>query len=170
MLRTLLAGLALALVAMVTPTLISVAAEPQPQVAEEVIREFVQYANSDEVYGEAYRTGNPDLLRQAWAGEALLDMSEDIAGMRALGQYLDLTLENMDFRRIEELGPGRVRAVTVEGWLARLYQTGGTPLGFQRQVVENRYLLERRGDAWYITEADQQIEGGDPTFRPSEIQ
>lgn len=159
----LFAGVTLALVA---APLFTALAAPSPQVAEEVIREFVVYANSDEVYGEAYRTRNADLLRQAWAGEALLDMSDDIAGMRAMGQYLDLTLEDMQFRRIEELGPGRVRAITVERWLAQLYQQGGTPLGYQRQTVENRYLLERRGDSWFITEADQQIEGGDPTFRP----
>ncbi len=166
--RAMLLPLALALLVLVAPPLATQAAGPLPQVDEEMVRQIVRHANSDEVYGQAYRTGNTDLLRAAWAGEALLDMQDDIAGLRALGQYLDLSLEDLEFRRIEELGPGRVRAVTVERWLARLYQTGGTYLGYQRQVVENRYLVERRGDAWYVTEADQEIQGGDPTFRPGE--
>ncbi len=74
----------------------------------------------------------------------------------------------MQFDHIEQLGPGRIRVVTVERWLARLYQIGGAYLGYQRQVVENRYLLARDGDAWHIIEADQEIQGGDPVFRPGE--
>ncbi len=144
------------------------AASPGLQVDEEAVRQIVLRANSDGIYGEAYRAGNPALLREVWAGEALLDMEDDIAGLRALGQYLDLELEDVDFRRIEELGPGRVRAVTVERWIARLYQIGGQYLGFQRQVVENRYLLEHQAEGWYIVEADQEIQGGDPAFRPGE--
>jgi hypothetical protein len=146
----------------------SLRAAPALQVDEEAIRQTVLRANSDEIYSEAYRSGNAELLRAAWGGEALLDMEEDIAGLRRFGQYLDLTLEDMAFQRIEELGPGRVRAVTVERWLARLYQTGGEYLGYQRQVVENRYLVEQRGDTWLLTEADQEIQGGDPVFRPGE--
>ena len=146
------------------------AARPGAQIDEETIRQVVLRANSDTIYSEAYRTGNAELLRAAWGGEALLDMQDDIAGMRAMGQYLDPQLEGMDFQRIEELGPGRVRAITLERWLARLYQVGGTYLGYARQTVENRYLLERQGDGWIIIEADQDIQGGDPIFRPGEPQ
>ncbi len=145
-------------------------AAPAPDIDTEAIKEFVRWANSDEVYGQAYRTGDPALLRQAWAGEALLDMEDDLASLRTMRQYLDLALEDMEFQRVEELGPGRVRAVTLERWLARLYQLDGTYLGYQRQIVENRYLLEQRGDRWYIIEADQEIHGGDPVFRPGEPQ
>ncbi len=74
----------------------------------------------------------------------------------------------MDFQDIEELGPGRVRVVTVEQWLARLYELDGTYLGYQHQTVENRYLVEQDGNNWYISEADQEIQGGDPVFRPGE--
>ncbi len=141
-------------------------AAPVADVDEDEIRAAVQRANSDEIYGEAYRTSNPDLLEAAWAGEALLDMRDDIDGLKAQNQYLDLQLEDMDVRQIEELGPGRVRAVTVERWLARLYQTNGVYVGFQRQSVENRYLLEQRDDGWYITEVDQEVQGADPLPRP----
>ena len=163
-----LIGLALALLSLAALPPGLQAAVPTLQVDEDVIRQVVTRANSDEIYSEAYRTGNSEVLRAAWGGEALLDMQEDIAGLRRFGQYLDLTLEDLEFRRIEELGPGRVRAVTVERWLARLYQTDGTYVGYQRQTVENRYLLERQGDAWYVTEADQEVQGGDPIFRPGE--
>jgi hypothetical protein len=164
----LLLGLALVLLGLTVLPPPLQAAAPTPQIDEDVIRQVVLRANSDEVYSQAYRTGNVDVLRAAWGGEALLDMEEDIAGLRRFGQYLDLTLEDLEFQRIAELGPGRVRAVTLERWLARLHQTDGTYVGYQRQVVENRYLLERQGDAWYITEADQDIQGGDPVFRPGE--
>ncbi len=93
-------------------------------------------------------------------------MSDDIEGLRTLGQYLDLQLQDLEIRRMEPLGPSRVRVVTPERWLARLYQTGGVYVGFQRQTVENRYLLERRDDGWYITEADQQVRGADPIPLP----
>ncbi|HZU04886.1 MAG TPA: hypothetical protein VFB73_02855 [Chloroflexota bacterium] len=145
-----------------------VASASLAQFDEEVIREAILRANSDAIYAEAYRTLNPALLQAAWAGEALLDMEEDIEALAALGQYLDLTLEGMEFQRIEPLGPTRVRAVTVERWLARLYQTDGTYLGYQRQEVENRYLLEYRDTDWYIIEADQEVLSGDPVFRPGE--
>jgi hypothetical protein len=144
------------------------AAQDTPQLDEATIRQIVRDANSDERYSVAYRTGNTDVLRQSWGGEVLLTMQEDIANLRFAGQYLDPQLEDMQFDRIEELGPGRIRVVTVERWLARLYQMGGTYLGYQRQVVENRYLLARDGDAWHIIEADQDIRGGDPVFRPGE--
>jgi hypothetical protein len=133
------------------------AAAPPAQVDQDEIREVVRRANSDAVYSEAYRQSNPDLLRSTWGGEALLDMQDDIEGLRSMNQYLDLQLENLDFERIDELGPGRVRVVTVERWLARLYQTGGTYVGQQRQTVENRYLLDHRDGAWYIIEVDQEI-------------
>jgi hypothetical protein len=149
-------------------TPVSSGAGPLVQLDEEQVREAVLRANSDAIYGEAYRTSNPELLREAWAGEALLDMQDDIQALRALGQYLDLQLEDIQFQRIQELGPGRIRAVTVEHWLARLYQTNGTYLGYQRQIVENRYLLDRRDTNWYIIEADQEIQGGDPVFRQGE--
>ena len=168
MIRTALVALALTLGGGWLLPPVASGAGPTVQLDEEQIRQVVLRANSDPVYGEAFRTNNPDPLRAAWAGEALLDMQDDIQALRALGQYLDLQLENLEFRRIEELGPGRVRAVTVEHWLARLYQTDGTYLGYQRQVVENRYLLDRRGNDWYIIEADQEIEGGDPVFRQGE--
>jgi hypothetical protein len=144
------------------------AAGPSRQLDEEAIRQFVLDANSDAKYSAAYRTGNTDVLRESWGGEVLLTMQEDIANLRFAGQYLDPQLEGMDFERIEELGPGRVRVVTVERWLARLYQIGGAYLGYQRQTVENRYLVVRDGDAWHIIEADQEIRGGDPVFRPGE--
>ena len=144
------------------------AASPAPQLDEAAIRQFVLDANSDAGYSVAYRTGNTDILRQAWGGEVLLTMQEDIAGLRFAGQYLDPQLEDMQFERIEELGPGRVRVVTVERWLARLYQIGGTYLGYQRQIVENRYLLVRQDNQWLLIEADQDIRGGDPVFRPGE--
>ena len=128
-----------------------VASAALAQFDEEVIREAILRANSDAIYAEAYRTLNPALLQAAWAGEALLDMEE-----------------GMEFQRIEPLGPTRVRAVTVERWLARLYQTDGTYLGYQRQEVENRYLLEYRDTDWYIIEADQEVLSGDPVFRPGE--
>ena len=144
------------------------AAGPAPQLDEAMVRQFVQDANSDQYYSVAYRTGNTDILRESWGGEALLTMQDDIANLRFAGQYLDPQLEGMDFERIEELGPGRIRVVTVERWLARLYQIGGTYLGYQRQTVENRYLLARDGDQWHIIEADQDIRGGDPVFRPGE--
>ena len=143
-------------------------AGPAVQLDEELVRDVVLRANSDVVYGQAYRASNPDLLQTAWAGEALLDIQEDILALQALGQYLDLQLEGLEFRRIQELGPARVRAITVERWLARLYQVDGAYLGFQRQVVENRYVVERRGDDWYVIEADQEIQGGDPVFRQGE--
>jgi len=133
------------------------AAVPPAQVDQDEIREVVRRANSDAVYSEAYRQSNPDLLRSAWGGEALLDMQDDIEGLRSMNQYLDLQLENLDFERIDELGPGRVRVVTVERWLARLYEMGGTYIGQQRQTVENRYLLDRRDGAWYIIEVDQEV-------------
>jgi hypothetical protein len=143
-----------------------VAATPAGQVDEEEVREVVRRANSDAVYSEAYRTNNPDLLRTAWAGEALLDMVDDIEGLRALGQYLDLQLEGLEFLRVDPLGPSRVRVVTLERWLAQLYQANGTPVGFQRQTVENRYLLDRRDGTWYIIEADQEVRSTDPLPRP----
>jgi hypothetical protein len=136
------------------------------QLNEDEVREVVRRANSDEIYGEAYRSANADLLRTAWAGEALLDMTDDIDGLKASGQYLDLQLESMDFRRIEPLGPARVRVVTLERWLARLYQANGVYVGVQRQTVENRYLLDRRDDGWYIIEADQDVQGTEPLPRP----
>jgi len=143
-------------------------AGPVAQVDEETIRQAVLRANSDPIYGDAYRTLNPNLLEAGWGGEALLDMRDDIGALLAVGQYLDLQPEDFSFERIDVLGPGRVRAVTLERWLARLYQVGGSYLGYQRQVVENRYLLERRGDDWVITEVDQDIQGGDPVFRQGE--
>jgi hypothetical protein len=136
------------------------------QASDDEIREVVRRANSDEIYGAAYRASDPDLLRVAWAGEALLDMTDDIQGLRSVGQYLDLELENMDFRRIETLGAGRVRVVTLERWLARLYQLDGVFVGSQRQTVENRYLLDYRDDGWYIVEADQEVQGAEPVPRP----
>jgi hypothetical protein len=145
-----------------------VAAAPVREVDENALRAFVVEANSDGLYSEAYRSLNPQLLTRAWAGEALLDLYEDIAGLRGVGQYLDLLLEDIEFRRIEELGPGRVRVVALERWLARLYRADQSYLGYQRQVVENRYLVEQRGDNWFIIEADQTIEGGDPVFRQGE--
>ena len=72
----------------------------------------------------------------------------------------------MDFRRIETLGTGRVRVVTLERWLARLYQLDGVFVGSQRQTVENRYLLDYRDDGWYIVEADQEVQGAEPVPRP----
>jgi hypothetical protein len=144
------------------------AAGPAPQLDEQTIRQFVLDANGDAQYSAAYRTGNTDILRQAWGGEVLLTMQEDIANLRFAGQYVDPQLEDMQFERIEELGPGRIRVVTVERWLARLYQLGGTYLGYQRQIVENRYLLAREDDRWLLIEADQDIRGGDPVFRPGE--
>jgi len=144
------------------------AAGPTPQVDEGMVRQFVTDANSDTYYSVAYRTGNTDILRESWGGEALLSMQEDIANLRFAGQYLDPQLEGIDFDRIEELGPGRVRVVTVERWLARLYQMGGTYLGYQRQTVENRYLMVLDNGVWHIIEADQEIRGGDPVFRPGE--
>lgn len=144
------------------------AAGPAPQLDEAAIQQIVLDANSDAQYSVAYRTGNADILRESWGGEALLTMQEDIANLRFAGQYLDPQLEGMDFERIEELGPGRVRVVTVERWLARLYQISGTYLGYQRQTVENRYLLTQQGSDWLIIEADQDIRGGDPGFRPGE--
>jgi hypothetical protein len=146
------------------------AAGPAPQLDEDMVRQFVLNANSDAQYSVAYRTGNTDILGQAWGGEVLLTMQEDIANLRFAGQYLDPQLEEMQFERIEELGPGRIRVITVERWLARLYQIGGTYLGYQRQIVENRYLLVRQGDQWLLIEADQDIRGGDPVFRPGEPQ
>jgi hypothetical protein len=136
------------------------------QAGEDEIREVVRRANSDEIYGAAYRASDPELLRTAWAGEALLDMTDDIQGLRTVGQYLDLQLENMDFRRIEELGPGRYRVVTLERWLARLYQLDGVFVGSQRQTVENRYVLDYRANGWYIIEADQEVQGAEPVPRP----
>jgi hypothetical protein len=135
---------------------------------EETLRTIVLLANSDGLYSEAYRRLDPELLANAWAGEALLDLQEDISALRQTGQYLDLTLENIDFERILELGPGRARVVTVEYWLARLYRNDQTYVGYQRQIVENRYLVEQRNDRWYIIEADQTIRGGDPVFRQGE--
>jgi|DewCreStandDraft_1066081.scaffolds.fasta_scaffold46847_1 hypothetical protein len=166
MVRASLAVLALAVLCLVPRA--AAASTPLYQFDEAVIREAILRANSDAIYGEAYRKLDPTLLQAAWAGEALLDMEEDIEALAALGQYLDLSLEGMEFRRIEPLGPTRVRAVTVERWLARLYQTDGTYLGYQRQEVENRYLLEYRDADWYIIEADQEVLGGDPVFRPGE--
>lgn len=148
----------------------SSAAAPAAQVDEEVVRAAVLRANSEGVYSEAYRTQDPSLLQSAWGGEALLDMQDDIAALASLGQYLDLTAEEISFRRIDQLGPTRVRAVTQERWLARLYRTDGSYLGYQRQVIENRYLLERRDDNWLIVEVDQDIQGGDPIFRQGEPQ
>src|SRR5687768_9350890 len=75
-----------------------VSAGPGPQVDENALRAFVVEANSDALYSEAYRTLNPQLLTRAWAGEALLDLFEDIAGLRGVGQYLDLRLEDIEFR------------------------------------------------------------------------
>jgi hypothetical protein len=144
------------------------AAGPAPQIDEAAIQQFVRDANSDALYSVAYRTGNTEILQQSWGGEALLTMQEDISNLRFAGEYLDPQLEGMDFERIEELGPGRVRVVTVEQWLARLYQISGTYLGYQRQTVENRYLLTQDGDQWHLIEADQEIRGGDPVFRPGE--
>jgi hypothetical protein len=135
------------------------AAGPAPQLDEDMVRQFVLNANSDAQYSVAYRTGNTDILGQAWGGEVLLTMQEDIANLRFAGQYLDPQLEEM-----------RIRVITVERWLARLYQIGGTYLGYQRQIVENRYLLVRQGDQWLLIEADQDIRGGDPVFRPGEPQ
>ncbi len=144
------------------------AAGPAPQIDENQIRQFVRDANSDAKYSAAYRSGNTDILRESWGGEVLLTMQEDISNLRFAGQYIDPQLEDMTFDRIEELGPGRVRVVTVERWLARLYQLNGTYLGYQRQIVENRYLVVRDGDTWHIIEADQDIRGGDPIVRPGE--
>ncbi|HEY7066236.1 MAG TPA: hypothetical protein VII06_32490 [Chloroflexota bacterium] len=143
-------------------------AQDTPTFNEDAIKQLVRDANSDAYYSVAYRTGNTDVLSETWGGEALLTIQEDIAAMRFGGQYIDPQLEDMEFDHIEELGPGRVRVVTTESWLARLYQIGGNYLGYQRQVVENRYLVVRDGDAWHIIEADQDIEGGDPVFRPGE--
>jgi hypothetical protein len=166
--RTLLLVLALTLAGASFSRGTPASAAPTPQLDEDALRAFVLEANSDALYSEAYRTLNPQLLARAWAGEALLDLYEDIAGLRGVGQYLDLLLEDVEFRRIQELGPGRVRVVTLEYWLARLYRADQTYLGYQRQVVENRYLVEQRGDNWFIIEADQTIEGGDPVFRQGE--
>ena len=168
MTRTALTILALILCTGWAATPMVGAAGPSTQVDEELMRQVVRRANSDPIYGEAYRTGNADLLRAAWGGEALLDMQDDIAALQMLGQYLDLTVEDMQFQRVAELGPGRVRVITLERWLARLHQADGTYVGYQRQLVENRYLVERQGDTWYIIEADQEIRGGDPVFRPGE--
>ncbi|SRR5579884_2175516 len=162
MIRSLLVvGTALGLVALFATPAVR-AATPPAQVNEDEIREVVRRANSDAVYSEAYRQNNPALLESAWAGEALLDMQDDIEGLRAMNQYLDLQLENLDVESIDELGPGRVRVVTLERWLARLYQIGGTYVGAQRQTVENRYLLEQRDGTWYITEVDQEVQPTPP--------
>lgn len=166
--RTALIALALLAVGFWASAPLAHAAGPVPQLDEDTIKQFVRDANSDAQYSVAYRTGNTDILRQMWGGEVLLTMQEDIANLRFAGQYLDPQLEDMQFDRIEELGPGRVRVITVERWVARLYQLGGTYLGYQRQIVENRYLLAQQGDQWLLIEADQDIRGGDPVFRPGE--
>jgi hypothetical protein len=140
---------------------------PPAQADADAVAEAVRRANSDEVYGEAYRSLNGELLRSAWGGEALLDMLDDLDGLRAQQQYLDLTLEQLDIVRQDPLGPTRVRVVTLERWLARLYQTSGTYVGFQRQTVENRYLVDRRDDGWYIIEVDQSVQGSEAQPPPS---
>src|SRR5437868_6265406 len=76
-------------------------AAPVAQIDEEAIRQAVLRANSDPIYGDAYRTLNPSLLEAGWGGEALLDMRDDIGALTAVGQYLDLQPEDFSFERID---------------------------------------------------------------------
>jgi hypothetical protein len=128
----------------------------------------VLHAHDERIYRQAYLTLDARPLEEAWGGEALLDMQEDLARLRAAGQYLDLQLEDLAFLQVAPLSAWRVRVVTREQWLVRVYQRDGQLLGHQRQIVDNRYVVQRDDATWRIVEVDQEIVGGDRTLRPGE--
>ncbi|HLI26468.1 MAG TPA: hypothetical protein VKZ60_05325 [Chloroflexota bacterium] len=128
----------------------------------------VLQAHAEHIYRQAYLTLDPTSLAEAWGGEALLDMQEDLARLRAAGQYLDLQLEDLTVLRAMPLGAQRVRVITREQWLVRVYQRDGQLLGHQRQLVDNRYVVQRDDATWRIVEVDQEVVGGDRTLQPGE--
>jgi hypothetical protein len=161
-----LALLLLSLLALLVPAPARAQAEADELV--DAATAAVLYAHDEQIYRHAYRTLDATPLAAAWGGEALLDMEEDLARLRAAGQYLDLQLEELAFLQVAPLSARRVRVVTREQWLVRVYQRDGQLLGHQRQIVDNRYIVQRDEATWRIVEVDQEIVGGDRTLRPGE--
>lgn len=133
--------------------------------AVESAKAAVLRAHDESIYRQAYLARDAALLAQGWGGEALLDMQDDLARLRALGQYLDLQLESLEFLEALPLSPRRVRVVTREQWLVRVYLDSGQLLGQQRQIVDNRYVVQQDDDGWRIVEVDQEVKGGDVSLR-----
>ena len=159
---------ATAVVSLVLAGVVALQAPPQAVSAQEAAEAAVLRAHDERVYRAAYRTLDASLLEVAWGGEALLDMQDDLARLRMLGQYLDLELEELTILNRVSLGPRRVRVATREQWLVRVYHREGVSLGYQRQTVENRYVVQQDGEVWRIVEVDQEITGGDRTLLPGE--
>ena len=159
---------ATAVLALLLAGVVSAHAPSQAVSAQEAAEAAVLRAHDESIYRAAYRSLDAGLLEGVWGGEALLDIQDDMTRLRMLGQYLDLELEELTILSRVSLGPRRVRVATREQWLVRLYHRDGVPLGYQRQTVENRYVVQQDGDAWRIVEVDQEITGGDRTLRPGE--
>lgn len=118
-------------------------------------RELVAAVNrANLTFVRAVRDLDPRVLRSAWSGEALAELEDQVALLRAAGRYatprlLSIGLADMGW------GGGTAQVRTVEHWLYQERWLGTDELALEQdQWVENRYTLTRRASGDWIVVRD----------------
>ena len=109
------------------------------------------YLKSWDVYAAAMRTGDAELLRSAYDGDALELGRADIAALVAKGQRAEMRVEHsyrieIDGDRAEVFDEYRNHSVAVDA-------TTGEPVEPDpNNVLRQRYVLERREGEWWVVD------------------
>jgi len=132
------------------------------------VRAAVERANSPAVWGEALRRADPAPLATIWAGDALDYFSGEVLMFRARGLRLLSTPVDLQVLGVELLPGDRAQAETTEEWHDYLCSAEGELRGERRARVRDRYELEWRDAAWWVSGVDVDLVGGSFSWTPAE--
>lgn len=132
------------------------------------VRAAVERANSDAVWGEALRRGDPASLTMAWEGDALAYFSGEVAMFRARGLRLVSAPLDLEVLAVELQGDGRALAETHERWGDRLCTAEGELRAQREAEVRDRYELSWHDDTWWVSGVDVDLVAGSFDWTPAE--
>jgi hypothetical protein len=139
-----------------------------PRSERAAIEAAVRQANSDAVWGQALRSGDPAPLAAAWEGDPLHYFSQEVLEFRARGLRLVSTLLELEFLEVALEGSDRARATTRERWLDLTCTEAGELRAERRPEVRVEYRLIRRADGWRVDGVEITLEGGSFDWTPTE--
>jgi hypothetical protein len=131
------------------------------------IRAAILLANSEAVWGEALRIGDPAPLAVAWEGEPLAYFSSEILQYRSRGLRLLSALVEIEFLEVSLEGAGRAVVTTRERWHDRTCTDAGQLRAERQPEVLDRYELTHRPDGWRVTGVDIVLASGSLDWTPT---
>lgn len=147
------------------------AGSPSPAAAQADaagVRAAIERANSPAVWGEALRRGDPAPLAAVWTGDPLRYFSGEVLMYRARGLRLLSTPVDLQVIAVDLLPEDRAVAETAEEWRDRLCTVDGELRGERHALVRDRYELEWRDGAWWVSGVDVELVGGSFDWAPPE--